>query len=120
MPRTVFKILRPAEWRAFAETGEFAGSPDDMRDGFIHLSLAEQVAGTLEKHFASDTGIVLAAFNDDALGGALKYERSRGGALFPHLHGVLRKEHVTAWARITRGHKGFELPDWCRGEDAEE
>ena len=114
MSRTVFKIFRLAEWRDFTEAGEFSGSPNDVRDGFIHLSLAEQVEATLEKHFTKETDIVLAAFEVDRLGATLKYERSRGGELFPHLYSKLTKNGLNAWARITRRQAGFELPDWCR------
>ncbi len=112
----IFKIFRPSEWQAFAESGEFAGSPDDQRDGFIHFSHADQVAGTLERHFAKDETIVLAAFDEAAFGDALKVETSRGGALFPHIYGVVTKQGLTAWARLLRGHRGFTLPEWCGGE----
>lgn len=112
----IFKIFRPSEWHAFAESGEFAGSADDIRDGFIHFSYADQVAGTLERHFANDEMIVLVAFDEAAFGDALKAEASRGGALFPHIYGTVTKQGITAWARLQRGHRGFSLPEWCGGE----
>ena len=112
----IFKIFRTAEWQAFADAGEFRGSPDDQRDGFIHFSYAEQVPGTLERHFTNDEAIVLAAFDEAAFGGSLKAERSRGGALFPHVYGIVMKNGLAAWARIQRGPRGFVLPDWCGGE----
>ena len=113
--RTIFKILRMSEWQAFAEAGAFAGSPDDQRDGFIHFSYAEQVPGTLERHFTKDDVIVLAAFDETEFGTALKAERSRDGALFPHVYGVVTKEGLIAWARLARGPRGFTLPEWCGG-----
>lgn len=82
---TLIKIFRASEWAAFAETQAFAGSADDLRDGFIHLSSAEQVAGTLERHFAGEAGLVLAEV-DVADDRALRWELSRGGAAFPHLY----------------------------------
>ena len=42
----IYKLLRAAEWAAFAAEGSFAGSPDDRRDGYIHLSTAAQVEAT--------------------------------------------------------------------------
>jgi uncharacterized protein (DUF952 family) len=114
-PRTIFKIFRPSEWQAFAESGVFTGSPDDSRDGFIHFSYAEQVPGTLERHFAGDEAIVLAAFDEAAFGAALRAERSRGGMLFPHIYGTVTKDGLLAWARLMRGPLGFTLPDWCGG-----
>jgi uncharacterized protein (DUF952 family) len=114
--RTIFKIFRPGEWQAFADSGEFLGSPDDRRDGFIHFSYAEQVPATLERHFAKDEVIVLAAFDETIFGAALKAERSRDGALFPHVYGIATKAGLVAWARLQRGPRGFTLPEWCGGE----
>jgi len=86
----VYKILTRAQWSELRTKGEFAGSPDDLRDGFVHLSTLEQVPGTLAKHFAGQVGLVLVEVASAALGDALRWEASRGGALFPHLYGVLR------------------------------
>lgn len=82
------KIFRAAEWAAFRADGRFDGSADDRRDGFIHLSWPAQVAGTIERHFAGEAGLVLArvAVSADP---ALKLELSRGGATFPHLYRAL-------------------------------
>jgi uncharacterized protein (DUF952 family) len=81
----VFKILRAAEWAAFQADGQFAGSADDLRDGFIHLSIDAQLAGTLDRHFAGEAGlrVLEVAVEADPL---LRWEPSRGGALFPHLY----------------------------------
>ena len=90
----VFKILRPGEWQRLQAEGAFAGSPDDLRDGFIHLSTQAQVQGTLEKHFASERSPVILRVRLDGLGDALRWEPSRGGALFPHLYRPLRLDEV--------------------------
>nr|AHZ45684.1 DUF952 protein [uncultured bacterium] len=89
MTTCVFKILRRAEWQAAQRRGAFSGSPDDARDGFIHLSTFEQLPGTLAKHFAGESGLVLLEIATDSVRAALKWEPSRGGALFPHLYGDL-------------------------------
>ena len=60
LPATAFKILTAAQWAAFQAEGRFEGSPADCADGFIHLSAADQVEGTLERHFAGQTGLVIA------------------------------------------------------------
>ena len=95
----VFKLLRPEEWAAFAAqpaaNASFAGSPDDVRDGYIHLSTAEQAAGTRAKYFAGEP-VVRVTLEADALGPALRWEASRGGALFPHLYRALRRDEVVA------------------------
>ena len=64
----------------------FRGSPDDIRDGFIHLSTAPQVAETARKHFFGQIGLFLIAVDADVLGKALRWERSRNNELFPHLY----------------------------------
>lgn len=92
--RLIFKILRAAEWGQAQQSGAFAGSEHDMRDGFIHFSTAAQARETARKHFAGETDLVLAAVDADALGAALKWEPSRGGELFPHLYGPLDLDHV--------------------------
>lgn len=94
----IYKILRAAEWAALEGSGETAGAPVDVADGFIHFSTAEQVAETAARHFAGESDLVLAAFEADTLGAPLKWEVSRGGAKFPHLYGPLRLVDVL-WAK---------------------
>ena len=99
----VFKICPRAAWDDACRTGRYCGSADDARDGFIHLSAQDQVAGTLARHFAGQEGLVLIAFDASNLAG-LKWEASRGGALFPHVYGTL----PTAAARWV---KDLPLPE---------
>lgn len=73
----------------FEADGSFAGAEIDLRDGYIHLSTAEQVADTLGRHFAGREGLVLVAVDSDALPEPLRWEPARGGALFPHLYAAL-------------------------------
>jgi uncharacterized protein (DUF952 family) len=87
--RLVYKICRHNEWQDALRTGRYAGSPDDVRDGFIHLSAADQLARTAEKYFRNEDGLVLIAFRAAHLGAALRWEVSRGGALFPHHYGAI-------------------------------
>ena len=94
----ILKICRAAEWAQAVVDGVFRGSPADLRDGYIHFSTAAQVAETAARHFAAQSDLVLVAVDAAALGDKLKWEPSRGGALFPHLYGELP---VTAalWAK---------------------
>jgi len=94
----IYKICRPEEWQAAQRARCFRGSPDDRRDGFIHFSTAAQVPGTVEKYFSGQAGLLLIAIDVGALGAALRWEPSRGGALFPHLYGDLSLEAVL-WTR---------------------
>jgi len=85
----VFKIVSVAEWRAAERDGLFRGAPVDRSDGFIHLSTAAQVRDTAARHFHRQADLLLVAYDSAGLGPALKWEPSRGGALFPHLYGTL-------------------------------
>lgn len=94
----IYKILGAGEWNIAEREGVYRGSADDRRDGFIHFSTAEQTLGTYEKYFAGKPGLMIAAIDAGALGAALKWEPSRGGALFPHLYGDLPLSAVR-WSR---------------------
>lgn len=91
---SVYKILTSAEWGAFDRDGRFEGSEVDARDGYIHLSAADQVRETARKHFSGQDGLRLLAIDSDRLSPDLRWEPSRGGALFPHLYRPLRREDV--------------------------
>ena len=94
----IFKILRAPEWADLQAEGQSAGAPVDVADGFVHFSTAEQAVETAAKHFAGAEGLVLLALEADGLGDALKWEVSRGGALFPHLYAPLRLSDVL-WSK---------------------
>ncbi|MGX0974760.1 uncharacterized protein (DUF952 family) [Roseovarius sp. MBR-51] len=94
----IYKILRGPEWAELRAAGESAGAPVDLADGYVHFSTAEQAAETAAKHFAGAEGLMLVAVAVDRLGEALKWEPSRGGALFPHLYREMRLSDV-AWAQ---------------------
>ena len=88
-PATAFKILTADQWAQFEQDGIFHGAPVDVADGFIHMSTAEQCDETLAKHFAGQVGLIIAEIDLSAFGDMLKWEVSRGGALFPHLYAPL-------------------------------
>ena len=94
----IYKIIDREAWTAAEAAGEFKGAAIDLQDGYIHFSTAEQAAETAAKHFAGVTGLLLVAVESDTLGEALKWETSRGGALFPHLYEPLITANV-AWVK---------------------
>jgi uncharacterized protein (DUF952 family) len=98
---TIYKICEAAQWAQAEREGEFRGSAVDHADGYIHFSTAAQVAGTAAKHFAGMSDLVVVAVAAEDLGAALKWETSRGGALFPHLYGALPLTAVR-WAKPLR------------------
>jgi uncharacterized protein (DUF952 family) len=82
----IYKICPAPVWREAQQVGSFNGSAVDLADGFIHFSTAAQVKETVSRHFAGQPDLVIVAFESEALGPELKWEPSRGGALFPHLY----------------------------------
>ena len=111
LPMLIYKIFRRPEWDAFRAAGQTAGAPVDLADGYIHFSAAPQLAETAAKYFADTSDLVLVAFDADALGEALKWEPSRGGALFPHLYRNLRLEEVVWDKSLPLGATGHIFPE---------
>ena len=90
MPDQVaYKILTAEQWAQWQASGTFAGAPVDLADGYVHLSTADQVTETVDKHFAGQVDLVVVRVDLAALGQAVRWEPSRGGALFPHVYGTL-------------------------------
>jgi uncharacterized protein (DUF952 family) len=85
----IYKVCTASEWREAMAAGVYRGSAVDLRDGFIHFSTGAQLAETLRRHFAGQRDLVRVAVDPGDLGERLRWEASRGGALFPHLYGEL-------------------------------
>jgi uncharacterized protein (DUF952 family) len=94
----IFHLCRREEWERAVQADRYAGSTQDQADGFIHFSTAETVRDSAAKHRAGQAGLVLLAVDPAHLGSSLKWEKARGGVLFPHLYGALEINHVK-WAR---------------------
>src|SRR5580704_17746417 len=94
----VYKIVATEEWAQAEAAGAFVGAAIDRADGFIHFSTAEQAPETAAKWFAGRGNLTLAAVDAEALGDRLRWEPSRGGALFPHLYAALPMSAVL-WSR---------------------
>jgi uncharacterized protein (DUF952 family) len=105
----IYKICDEALWSRAERIRRFVGAGIDAEDGFIHFSDAGQARETADKHFAGRDGLVLVAVDADALGPALKWEPSRGGALFPHLYGVLSLDAVLWVKPLRRDENGRHL-----------
>ncbi len=84
-----YKILPRDVWEKARNAGRFDGAGIDIADGYIHLSTATQVKETAARHFAGIAGLVLVAVPQEAVAKDLKWEASRGGALFPHVYGSI-------------------------------
>jgi uncharacterized protein (DUF952 family) len=109
-PATAYKILTDDEMVTLEHDGRFAGSADDRRDGFIHLSTRDQLEGTLAKHFSGQDGLHIAAVDLAALGDAVRWEEARDSE-FPHIYGELPLDSVVAYSKVHREPDGsLRLP----------
>ncbi len=113
----IYKILRAGEWAALRDGGETSGAPIDVTDGYVHFSTAEQAAETAARHFAGAEGLMLLAYEAEALGPALKWEESRGGALFPHLYAPLRLDQMRWHAALPLVGGAHRFPPEMTWED---
>ena len=105
-PTTAYKVLTSDQMAALERDGRFAGAPVDLADGYVHLSTAAQLTATVDKHFAGQDGLHVAAVDLGSVGAALKWEESRGGQMFPHLYAPLLLETVIAYSPLERGEDG--------------
>ena len=96
-PEFIYKIATESAYAPSRSGPTFAGMPIDAKDGYMHFSTAEQLPETLRLHFAGQGDLVLLAVRSADLGDGLVWEPSRGGALFPHLHGGPLKLDAVAW-----------------------
>lgn len=111
----IYHMAREEDWLAHGASGTYLGSAHDRRDGFIHFSTREQIAESAAKHRAGEEGLLLLAVETDRLGSALRWEPSRGGALFPHLYGPLPPEAVVSSALLPLGPDGLHRFPWQTG-----
>ena len=112
MSEIIYKITLREAWERAVRAGEFLGAPIDVQDGYIHFSSPDQVIETAKKHFSGQSDLMLVAIDSVRLGGALKWEPSRGGALFPHLYGPLPMDVVLSAIPLPLGPDGTHLfPD---------
>lgn len=112
MSKLIYKIAPKTLWQEAEAKGVFTGAPVDIADGYIHFSTASQARETAAKHFVGQSDLLLIAIDGDALGEALKWEVSRGGALFPHLYAPLDLSTVVWVKPLPLGDDGqHEFPE---------
>ena len=105
-PDTAYKVLTADQMATLEKDATFAGARVDLADGYIHLSTAGQLTETVDKHFAGQTDLHVAAIDLGSFGNSLKWEESRGGQMFPHLYGPLLLETVIAYGPLRRSADG--------------
>lgn len=105
----IYRLLSESAWQSALAVGAFHGSEHDVRDGFIHFSTAAQVAETAAKHYAGQASLLLLGVRATELGEALRWEPSRGGALFPHLYASLPTSLVGIVVPLPLGSDGVHV-----------
>ena len=105
-PLTAYKVLTAEQMATLERDGCFQWAPVDLADGYVHLSTADQLTETVDKHFAGQSDLHVAAVDLGSFGESLKWEESRGGQLFPHLYGPLLLETVVAYGPLERNEDG--------------
>lgn len=108
----IYHVCKADEWEAARRAGRYPGSSQDRADGFIHFSDASQVVASVARHRAGQDGLVILEVDAPALGAALRWEPSRGGALFPHLYADLPLTAVTRFAALPLGTDGRHRFPW--------
>ena len=109
MTRMIYHMCPAETWEAAVRAGAYRGTADDSRDGLIHFSTAEQIAESARRHRAGQSGLVLIAVETARLGDRLKWEESRGGALFPHLYGPLDPAETASVRPLPLGSDGEHI-----------
>jgi uncharacterized protein (DUF952 family) len=112
MQTTIYKVIDKDVWAAAKAVGEFNGAAIDLNDGYIHLSAADQVVETVQKHFAGQDNLLLLSVSTAAMGDQLKWETSRNDQPFPHLYRKLTVADVTAEESLSMNDDGsHNFPD---------
>ena len=110
-PLTAYKVLTADQMAALERDGTFTGAPVDLKDGYVHLSTADQLAETIDKHFTGQADLHIVAVDLAAYADKLRWEPSRGGQLFPHLYAPLLLETAVAYSPLERHDDGsIRLP----------
>lgn len=109
MTEMIYHMCPADAWTAAVAAGEYAGTEDDRRDGFLHFSTAEQIAESARRHRAGQRGLLLISVVAERLGDRLRWEESRGGALFPHLYGPLDPAEAASVTPLPLGPDGEHI-----------
>lgn len=111
-PQVAYKVLTADQLATLEADGTFAGAPVDLADGYIHLSTEAQLTETVDKHFAGQLDLAVAAVDLTAYSTeTVRWEQSRGGQDFPHLYQPLLLETVIAYGPLHRDADGrVKLP----------
>jgi uncharacterized protein (DUF952 family) len=89
----IFHLATPEQWAAAQATGSIT-PPSLAAEGFVHCSRADQLAGTIQRHFVGVDELVLLRLHEGDLGDALRWEESRPGETYPHVYRAIAVDEV--------------------------
>ncbi len=96
----LFHICTDDEWRTAQRVGEIAPASLSA-EGFVHCSYAEQVEGTLARHFAGVDGLLVVELDPSLIDAEVLVEDSYGsGTEFPHVYGPIPVTAVVGTRRV--------------------
>ncbi len=111
----IFKVATARNFETARSDAGYLGMPVDDADGYMHFSTAAQLHETIRRHFAGQPDLVLLGVDARAVAGNLRWEKSRGGDLFPHLYAPLPLAAIIHSAPLSVGTDGgAALPDWAK------
>ena len=111
METVIFHICKKKDWEVARANGFYSGAAEGNKDNFIHFSESKEVFESLEKYFSGCSDLILLTVRTELLGSALKWERSRGGKIFPHLYSSLPLNAVVEVQNIDVNSKGKHIFD---------
>lgn len=98
----IFHLATPEQWVVAQASGTVV-PPSLATEGFVHCSTDDQIEGTIGRHFDGVAELVLLRLHEDGLGDDLRWEESRPGELYPHLHRAIALAEVAEAIPWRRG-----------------
>ncbi len=109
----IFHLIRDEDLAAHLQTGGGPWSPPSLAsEGFVHMSSAAQIAGTLALHFRNVASVTLVEVDARAVEDHLRWETSRAGQPFPHLYRSLLPTEVLRGWRLNRIQDEWSVPNF--------
>jgi uncharacterized protein (DUF952 family) len=100
-PDFVYRLATATEWDAAMLGGVVPSRDIDKRDGYMHLSLRDQVLETARLHFAGTPDLLVLEIPFAPVASLVKFELApKRGSRFPHFYGALTAKHVARAIRL--------------------
>lgn len=96
----IYHVTTRAKWELALAQGYYEA--DTLaKEGFMHCSTEDQVAGVLERYYQGQTGLIKLTIQKDKVERPLVFELAGSiNEVFPHIHGTLNLNAVVAVSEI--------------------